>query len=89
MATHTLKTWPVPFEEVWEGRKTFELRQNDRGFKVGDMLALREYDPAEMTYSGRQVTVHVSYIAESAWGLPDGLAVMCWTHRYCIQGPPS
>ena len=31
MATHNLKTWPPFFEAVLEGRKTFELRRDDRG----------------------------------------------------------
>ncbi len=42
---HPLKTWPGPFQAVWDGVKLFEYRVNDRDFKVGDMLALMEYDP--------------------------------------------
>ena len=45
MAEHTLKTWPKPFEAVWEDKKRFEFRQNDRDFKVGDRLVLREWVP--------------------------------------------
>ena len=37
---HALKTLPEYFEAVWENKKTFELRKNDRDFKVGDYLAL-------------------------------------------------
>lgn len=43
---HSLKTWPEPFQALVDGRKTFELRKNDRGFMVGDQLQLREWDPA-------------------------------------------
>ncbi|WP_444812245.1 DUF3850 domain-containing protein, partial [Streptococcus canis] len=33
------------FEAIMDGTKTFECRYNDRDFKVGDELLLREYDP--------------------------------------------
>lgn len=40
---HALKTLPEYFEAVWENKKTFELRKNDRDFKVGDYLAFNEW----------------------------------------------
>ena len=49
---HELKTLPIYFEEVIEGRKSFEVRKNDRNFKVGDMLALNEYDAEKKEYTG-------------------------------------
>ena len=39
--THELKTLPVSFEAIWDGRKLFDVRQNDRGFATGDLLVLR------------------------------------------------
>ena len=83
MTTHYLKTWPAPFEQVWNGRKTFEIRKDDRGFEVGDTLRLREYVLDADAYTGREVRVHVTYIARDAWGLPHDLVVMGWSHRYC------
>lgn len=43
--THTLKTWPNPFEAVASGRKTHEWRRDDRPFEVGDELLLDEFLP--------------------------------------------
>lgn len=43
--THTLKIWPAFYEPVLNGTKTFEFRENDRGFQKGDMVVLREFDP--------------------------------------------
>jgi len=29
MINHDLKTWPDPFQAVWDGKKLFELRLRD------------------------------------------------------------
>lgn len=42
---HDLKIFPRYFEEVVNGSKRFEIRKNDRDFKVGDEVLLREYNP--------------------------------------------
>jgi hypothetical protein len=42
---HELKTWPDPFSAVVIDQKRHVIRQDDRGFRVGDMLWLREWDP--------------------------------------------
>ena len=43
MTEHELKCWPEFFEPTAAGVKTFEIRRNDRGFKVDDWLHLREW----------------------------------------------
>lgn len=75
-ALHELKTHPQPFQAVLDGTKPFEIRKNDRGFKVGDRLFLREFDPNLEVYSGRAMVVEVTCLLENAWGLPPGLCVM-------------
>lgn len=81
---HDLKTWPDPFQAVLEGRKRFELRVNDRGFRTGDVLILREWDPACLLYSGRWIRALVTYMAEApAWGLPAGMCIM----SIRVEGP--
>ena len=47
--THSLKTWPEFWDEVFVGNKTFEVRKNDRDFKIGDVLELKRYCPIEKT----------------------------------------
>ena len=43
---HELKIWPQYYSRVADGSKTFEIRENDRGFQQGDSVLLREFDPA-------------------------------------------
>ena len=62
MKIHELKSWPQFFTRVISGEKTFELRVNDRDFKLGDFLFLREYDPLTEQYSGRFQYVRITYI---------------------------
>ena len=74
---HTLKTWIEYFEEVLMGHKTFEIRKNDRDFKVGDMLILREWDNSKEIFTGRSIAVNVIYILKGgSFGLEDGFVIM-------------
>lgn len=57
--THALKIRPEYFAVVALGRKTFELRRNDRDFRVGDILRLREWDGER--YTGRTVQRRITY----------------------------
>lgn len=59
---HVLKCWPELFAAVADGSKTFDLRKDDRGFREGDTVLLREYDPKMDQYSGRYVTARVGYV---------------------------
>lgn len=70
--THALKTVPPFFKDIVEGNKTFEIRKNDRLFKVGDKLLLQEYLPKEQKYSGQEWEGEITYIL----GNPD----------YCKKG---
>lgn len=76
---HQLKTWPEYFEETWSGRKTFEIRKNDRNYKVGDEVLLREYDPKANKYTDRTLVGVISYVTDYeqkegyvVFGIADG-----------------
>lgn len=74
---HELKTHPEPFDAVWSGIKRFEIRKNDRDFKVGDILALREWHPQTEKYSGRHIVSTVQYMTNGGeWGIPESLCVL-------------
>jgi len=77
MVTHVLKTWPIYFQAVFDGTKTFELRKNDRSYRVGDILKLREWDPELESFTGSEIDVEVTYILFLGdMGLDDGYCAM-------------
>lgn len=77
MATHDLKIWPEYFEKVYMGKKNFEIRENDRDFKEGDILRLREWDIRTSEYTGRTCVRYVKYIMYGGlFGIKDGYCVM-------------
>ena len=68
---HELKIYPKYFEEVMNGNKTFEVRKNDRHFKVGDAIVLNEWD--NIKYTGRKIHAVITYILDDTFiGLEKG-----------------
>ena len=63
---HELKIRPEYFLPVSEGRKTFEIRRDDRGFGTGDIVVLREFDPREGEYTGRLIQKKIGYVSTFA-----------------------
>lgn len=94
MTEHDLKSWPEFFGPILSGAKTFELRKNDRGYKVGDLLRLREYEPVigewdnrhgAGTYTGREIVKRVSYIMDGV-GTGGIAPLKGLASGYCILG---
>lgn len=59
--THVLKISPQYYVAVLERRKTFEVRVNDRQYRVGDDVILQEYI-AEGEYTGRIWHGRITYL---------------------------
>jgi len=59
--THDLKVQTQFWADLWEFRTTAQLRQDDRQYRVGDILDLREYNPSfgftGMKVGGRRVLI--------------------------------
>lgn len=64
MTVHDIKVWTQFFWDIKAGRKTFEVRINDRGYKVGDELALHEWEAIGQKYTGRTVRAKVTYVCD-------------------------
>lgn len=75
--SHELKTWKPYFMEIFMGKKKFEVRKNDRDFKVGDNLILKEYDNDKKEYTGREMSTYINYILDGGqFGIEEGYVVM-------------
>lgn len=75
MKIHDLKVAGGFFDDIHTGRKRFEVRRNDRDFRVGDVLYLREWCDV-LGYSGRACAACVTYLLEGWHDLPEGVVVM-------------
>ena len=74
METHKLKTYPQYFQQTWNGNKLFEARLNDRNYKIGDIVILKEWD--NIKYSGREIEGKIKYILDDKFiGLTEGYVV--------------
>jgi len=77
MKEHKLKTWIPYYRDIINDIKTFEIRKNDRDFKVGDILILEEWDDIKETYTGHFIYMRVGYILKGGqFGIEDGYVVM-------------
>lgn len=65
---HDLKSWVGLFEPIRCGEKTHDLRVMDRDYQVGDVCLLREWEPFNRGYTGRTVTVEITFITSSRHG---------------------
>ena len=72
---HEIKIAAMYYEDVVSGKKSFELRKNDRGYKQGDKLIMLEFKDGKHT--GRIVNADIVYMLEDYTGLAEG---------YCILG---
>lgn len=61
MTDHQLKCVPYWFKRIKKGDKSWEIRKNDRDFRVGDWLILFEFNERGITpgYTGESTAVEV------------------------------
>ena len=89
MTEHRLKLNNRYFDAVANGIKTFEIRRNDRDYKVGDTLVMKEVndDGKRLTYADNnlgmnldyEIKVAVTYILtheDFPKGIPEGYIAM-------------
>lgn len=82
---HDLKTIDHYFDAVAEGRKTFEVRKNDRAFQTGDLLELRKIDakgfyvspPGGGRFSMQIIRKRITYLLQGGqFGIEPGYCVL-------------
>lgn len=78
---HVLKTWPWFFDATWRRVKLFDVRIDDRDFRVGDFVILAEYDPVAERLTGREIFARMNYILAGDDASGSGLKA-----GYCVLG---
>lgn len=80
---HDVKSWSPFFQAIKRGHKVHDLRKNDRDYRVGDQIVLREYLPFEGRFTGDTYRVLITYItnndypcAYSSHALDRGYAIL-------------
>ena len=74
MDIHELKTHKVYFTDLVDGNKTFEVRKNDRNFKIGDILHLKEWDGEK--YTSRSIGARITYFMVAPEYVKDGYVIL-------------
>jgi hypothetical protein len=80
--THEVKSWPSFFGAIAAGERTHELRRNDRNYRVGDYLLLREFDPGFSAYVGPELLVQVTSMTSA--DLPCAVSDEGLNAEFCI-----
>lgn len=90
MTEHVLKTWPLFFDAIKSGEKTFDIRKtDDRIFQRGDILVLERTnenkinsyvprDQSQPSWPARdEIRKRVTYVLPGGqWGIEPGYVVM-------------
>jgi len=76
--THAVKTWTLYFLEQEKGNKLFELRKDDRPYKIGDKFLSQEFDNVKNEYTGKETMYYITYILKDAdfFGLKNGYCIL-------------
>lgn len=72
---HWLKIAPEYFAAILERRKTFEIRKDDRGFRIGDKVFLQMWS-LEHGYHNAIIGAEITYITDYPDGLKPGYVVL-------------
>lgn len=70
-----LKVVDPYFGMIWTKVKTFELRKNDRDFKVGDIYYLAHYNTKSGVYLDRWLAVEITCVIQTSHLMPDCVAL--------------
>lgn len=79
MTVHRLKTWPVAYEPAAQGLKPWEVRLNDRDYKVDDVVVREEFwiEPDAQNYTGRRIAGRITFLLPGGqFGIEKGYVVM-------------
>jgi hypothetical protein len=85
MSHHKLKCLDDFYQDVITGKKTFEVRKNDRDFAIGDTIDQQEITVGpnqftgldEFSYTGETMKMEITYMLKGGrWGIEEGYCVL-------------
>lgn len=59
---HELKVCPADFEALSSGKRKFDHRINDRGYRFGDQLIFSEFDMTTEVFTGKRVVKFINRV---------------------------
>lgn len=62
MKVHELDCISDVFQDIYNGVRSFDIRDDDRDYEIGDSLHLKEYNIKTQSHSGRWISKRVTYI---------------------------
>lgn len=87
MLVHNLKCEMGYYDMVASGQKSFELRKDDRGFGVGDILILWRYDGAKGVYTGQSTARRITCILRGGPWLQPGYVALGLERKEAPNSP--
>lgn len=94
---HDLKCQVPHWEAINDNRKRFEIRKNDRDYRIGDVLILREFEmveddsdrPVSNRHTGRVCQRTVTYVLPGGqFGLAEGFVALSLVEEPTPGGTP-
>lgn len=72
------KILPEYFRSVVNGTKKFEIREDEDGLQICDVIILREWDGEK--YTGREIKKDIDYVLRNIpeYGLMPGYVILGW-----------
>lgn len=76
MKTHKIKIFLNFCDDILYGDKTFEIRENDRGYQKGDRVVFQPYKPSDpfVKHPISEKVYEITYVL-NGWGLQNGYVV--------------
>lgn len=76
MKTHKIKLLLNFCDDVLSGDKTFEIRENDRGYQKGDRVVFQPYESSDpfVKHPISEKVYEITYVL-NGWGLKNGYVV--------------
>jgi predicted RNA-binding protein with PUA-like domain len=79
---HNLKSHTIYFKDIVKGIRTHELRKNDRGYQIGDLLFLQEWNVEDSKFTGDNILVKVT--AMTSTDIPCAESKSALNPEFCI-----